>query len=239
MGSFSVLTGAFAAVHWSVVSIVGEEALSALYSFHVTLQAPRAAIADAMHEGGVEPIELALVGQQVQFRVDDHGIHRYGIVAAVRLEGTYDRGGEAHSRVMVEVVPRAWLLTQRRNSRIFQHWYVHQIVSQVLADSGVNHRWDLSRTYRKRVYCTQYDETDYEFVTRILAEEGIFFFFEHHATFGGGPTPQYLTDPSTLSSIAGALAGVGALGTGVGGLADNKGMDIMNVAGHGADMIGS
>ena len=218
MDSFSVRSGAFESVRWTVLSIVGEEAVSELYSFTLHLLARRSELEGAASGGEVEPIELLLVGQTVSFRIDEGGIERFGIVAKARIEAPVERNGEALSRVRVEVVPRAWLLTQRRNSRIFQGLYVHQIVSRVFAESGVKHRWSLTKTYPKRIYCTQYDETDYEFVTRLLAEEGILFFFDHDPRFAGGPTPTTPVPEATTAETASKVLGaIGTVGREVGG----------------------
>jgi type VI secretion system secreted protein VgrG len=213
-----VKSGLFVHVPWIVLSIVGEEAISELSSFTIHLLVLRSAIEGAAHDAHVEPIELLLVGQAVSFHLDEDGIERFGLVATARIEAPVERNAEQFSRVRVEVVPRAWLLTQRRNSRIFQGLYVHQIVSAVLFESKIRHRWKLVNLYPKRVYCTQYDETDYEFVTRLLAEEGILFFFNHEHNFEGGPVPTNpVPDPSgwdTASKVAGAI---GTVASGIGG----------------------
>jgi len=70
-----------------------------------------------------------------------------------------------------------WLMRRRRASRIFQDQTLQAIVSTVLS------RWTFPvAAALARIsgagYCVQYQETDYAFVTRLLAEEGIFFFFE-------------------------------------------------------------
>ena len=225
MDSFHVRSGAFESVPWTVLSIVGEEALSELYAFTLHVLARHADLEAASH-GGAEPIELELVGQSVDFRMREHGIDRYGLVASARALAPVERGGVLYARVRLEIVPRAWLLTQRRNTRIFQHLYVHQIVSKVLFESGVNHRWNLGHTYPKRVYCTQYDETDFEFVTRLLAEEGILFFFEHHADFIGGPPPANAPPKPSAWDVFSAVAGdVSGVAGAYGGLADTKETD--------------
>jgi type VI secretion system secreted protein VgrG len=165
---------------FTVVSMTGEEAVSELFAFDfVVLVAP-----DHLHaaddEGGVE---RALLMHDVSFRVGPGGNLRYGIVSEVDLEGSFSFDERVFARLRVRVQPRAWLLTQRRNSRIFQHKYVHEIVSAVLFESGVRHRWDLQNTYPRRIYCTQYEETDYDFVRRLFAEEGILFYFEFQRGF--------------------------------------------------------
>jgi type VI secretion system secreted protein VgrG len=232
MDSFSVKSGVFGQVQWTVLSIVGEEALSELSSFTIHLLAPRGEIERAAHDAKVEPIELLLVGQTISFHLDEDGIERFGLVATARIEAPVERNAEQWSRVRVEVVPRAWLLTQRRNSRIFQGLYVHQIVSYVLSESGVRHHWKLGNVYPKRVYCTQYDETDYDFVTRLLAEEGILFFFNHQQDFAGGLTPTNpVPEPTTAETVAKAFGAVGTVASGIGGA-------LPGLAGSAASMIG-
>lgn len=235
MSVFEVTSGPFDEVPWTLISIVGEEAVNQLFSFTIHALATRADLEAAARASGVEPIELSLAGQSVRFRITDAGILRYGIIAAAAILEAVDRGGVLCSRVRLEIVPRAWLLTQRRQSRIFQHRYVHQIVSQVLAESGVMHKWSLGNTYRKRVYCTQYDETDYAFVTRLLAEEGIVFFFSHEQSFTGGMTPEYGDDLSkfekAVSTGIDIANAIGKVGVGVGEGSDNKWL-------QGADMLG-
>lgn len=76
--------------------------------------------------------------------------------------------------------PWLWLLTQTANCRIFQHLDAPAIVAQVFRDHGfTDYEVRLSRTYPPREYCVQYRETDFQFVSRLLEEEGIYYFFEH------------------------------------------------------------
>lgn len=193
MDTFAPLTGPLASVEapdgppWRVFLASGEEAISKLYSFSLAVGIRRGEVEAELPGAEIESVERALLGAHVQFRVGEGGIERYGIVAAVHDEGPEIVDRARYVRIRVEVVPRAWLLRHRRNSRIFQGKYVHEIVSEVLAEGGVAHRWNLQATYPKRIYCTQYDETDFDFVTRLLAEEGILFFFEHAAEFAAAP----------------------------------------------------
>jgi type VI secretion system secreted protein VgrG len=61
------------------------------------------------------------------------------------------------------------------------------MVDAVLAPHGVQRRWELTRGLPKRAYCVQYHETDLAFVLRMLAEEGIFFRFDHPEVDGASP----------------------------------------------------
>lgn len=75
------------------------------------------------------------------------------------------------------LVPQAWLLTQRHQSRIFQQISVFDVLRKVL--EGLKVTWKLQGTYKPRNYCVQYRESDWDFASRLMEEEGIFYFFEH------------------------------------------------------------
>ena len=81
-----------------------------------------------------------------------------------------------------EVVPAVFRLSLRKNSRIFQSMQTQDIVSQLLEESGMTsdrYRFVLQDEKRMRGFCVQYQENDLEFISRLLEEEGIFYFFEH------------------------------------------------------------
>ena len=81
------------------------------------------------------------------------------------------------------VRPWLWYLTRTADCRIFQDMNVKEIVEKVFADHGAiaNFEFKLDRSYRTRVYCVQYRETDFNFVARLLEDEGIYWYFEHSA----------------------------------------------------------
>jgi type VI secretion system secreted protein VgrG len=76
-----------------------------------------------------------------------------------------------------ELVPKVWLLTRRVQSRIFQQKSVPDILKEVL--KGFECDFQLRSQYEHREYCVQYRETDFNFASRLMEEEGIFYFFEH------------------------------------------------------------
>jgi len=81
-----------------------------------------------------------------------------------------------------EIVPWLWFLSLSRESRIYQNLSVPEIVEQVFRDRGqADFELRLVKSYPPREYCVQYRETHLDFVSRLLAEEGIFYFFEHSA----------------------------------------------------------
>ncbi|MDP1861337.1 MAG: type VI secretion system tip protein TssI/VgrG [Gemmatimonadaceae bacterium] len=79
-----------------------------------------------------------------------------------------------------EVVPWLWFLSLAYDCRIFQHKSVPQIAEAVFKEAGfTDFAVRCSASYQPREYCVQYRESDLAFVSRLLEEEGIFFFFEH------------------------------------------------------------
>ncbi len=80
------------------------------------------------------------------------------------------------------LVPLVWRLLHRRTSRIFQQLSTPDILRKVLGDAGVpadRVALHLTRSYKPRDYCVQYRESDLAFLSRLMEEEGIFYFFEH------------------------------------------------------------
>ena len=90
--------------------------------------------------------------------------------------------GKRFTSYQITLRPKIWLLGMRSGLRIFQDKSTQQIVTQVLKDAGIADgqvRWQVQSASAAREYCVQYRETDLEFVSRLLAEEGLFYFFEH------------------------------------------------------------
>jgi type VI secretion system secreted protein VgrG len=76
------------------------------------------------------------------------------------------------------IVPRLWLLTQRRNNRIFQHQKLTDILTDLLGEWGIAPVTKYSQAYLKHEYVVQYGETDYAFFCRLCERAGITFYFE-------------------------------------------------------------
>ena len=86
-------------------------------------------------------------------------------------------------RYTATVVPWFWFLNKRKNCRIYQNKSVVDIIKAVIADSGFSdYKFQVTATYPAREYCVQYNETDYDFINRLLQEEGISFYFTHTAS---------------------------------------------------------
>ncbi len=78
------------------------------------------------------------------------------------------------------LVPWLWMLTRTSDCRIFQEMTVPDILEKIFKDQGFSdYKIKLQGSFAKREYCVQYRETDFNFVSRLMEEEGIYYFFEH------------------------------------------------------------
>jgi type VI secretion system secreted protein VgrG len=84
---------------------------------------------------------------------------------------------EAFTHYRMEIVPKFWLLTKKAQSRIFQQMTVPDILKEVL--KGLDVTYEIQGTFAPREYCAQYRETDFNFASRLMEEEGIYYFFRH------------------------------------------------------------
>ena len=76
--------------------------------------------------------------------------------------------------------PWLWWLTLSSNNRVFQNLTAQEIVEKVFKDGGfTDYKFQLKSKPAKREYCLQYKESDFNFVSRLLEQEGIFWFFTH------------------------------------------------------------
>ena len=91
-------------------------------------------------------------------------------------------GGSQQDLHYYELVlrPWLWLLTLTSNSRIFRNKSPVDIIKQVFSDRGFSDYLDETKTTKPKLsYCVQYRETDFNFVSRLMEEQGIYYFFEH------------------------------------------------------------
>lgn len=80
------------------------------------------------------------------------------------------------------LVPWLWFLTRTSDCRIFQEMTVPDIITKVFNDFGFkDYKNKLQGSFEKREYCVQYRETAFNFVSRLMEEEGIYYYFEHTA----------------------------------------------------------
>jgi len=120
-----------------------------------------------------------VVGQDMTVRLEvQDGSDRYfnGFCSEFSQTGRLGR------YVTYEAVLRPWLwfLTRTADCRIFQEMTVPDIIKDVFREHGFSDfEESLSATYRTWEYCVQYRETDFNFVSRLMEQEGIYYFFKH------------------------------------------------------------
>ncbi|HEY2731003.1 MAG TPA: type VI secretion system tip protein TssI/VgrG [Polyangia bacterium] len=84
-----------------------------------------------------------------------------------------------YTRYHVTLQPWLWLLSYTTNCRIFQGKSVPDIIKEVFRDAGFSDFKEVLGHYDKREFCVQYNESDFDFVNRLMEDEGIYYFFEH------------------------------------------------------------
>lgn len=153
-------------------SFTGSESLSQLFEFRLSLLSEMSS---------VDPAEI--VGKDVAIMVNgDDGPQRtfHGFVRRFASGGLADGGG--FRRYEAVLVPWMWFLTKRSNCRIFQEKSVVEVIEAVFEDAGfADYVVSTSGTYPPLEYCVQYRESDFDFVSRLMEEVGIFYFFRFDA----------------------------------------------------------
>jgi type VI secretion system secreted protein VgrG len=150
--------------------LVGEEALSEPFRFELTVRAKRDDIASA-----------ELVGHKVSFtleRADGSRRPWSGHVERVVAGAAIAKGQRYYH---LEVRPWLWQLTHKTDCRIFQDKSTLDILEEIFGEFGFRD-YDFSgvlNTPPKRDYCVQYRESSFAFVSRLLEEDGIFYYFAH------------------------------------------------------------
>lgn len=131
----------------------------------------------------------------------------HGIVCETQCIDT----GTRFTRYSAKVVPLAWFLKYRKGCRIFQNLSVPAIITQVFNEAGliadIHYQWATDRHYPKREFCTQYNETEWQFITRLMAEEGIHFHYQHSADkhlmiLGDSKTALSFIEPEAIVSFS-------------------------------------
>lgn len=147
----------------------GTEMISRLYHFDLELVSDDASVDFK-----------AVIGQEATLLIRAENNDRYvnGIICR------FEQGaiGKRFTRYYAELVPRQWMLLQRINTRIFQDKSVLEIIELVMTDAGLpTDSWRKVNlgNYKPREYCVQYAESDWAFLSRLMEEEGIFYFYAH------------------------------------------------------------
>lgn len=155
-----------------VASFSGAEGISRLFSFDVELLSENNNIDFSQIIGKAVTINLRLA--------DGSDRYFHGIVS--RFSQYARKGGTAMhlSTYRTTLVPWTWLLTRTTDSRIFQNMSVPEIIEKIFKEKSFSDfSMEVQETHDKRVYCVQYRETDFNFISRLMEDEGIYYYFTH------------------------------------------------------------
>jgi len=162
----------------------GHEAMSQLFTFQIDMIAENETTVDFDK----------LLGKTVSFGVsqgedqEQEPRHFHGIVVEIAQGGRDTEFTDYH----MTVAPEIWKLSRKIQSRIFQHLTVPDILKKVL--TGFDVSYDIQGTFEPRNYCVQYRESDFDFISRLMEEEGIYYFFkfpdkgQHKLVLGNKPS---------------------------------------------------
>ncbi|KOC88888.1 type VI secretion system Vgr family protein [Winslowiella iniecta] len=150
--------------------LTGSEQLSGLYCFEVELLS-------ASNDIDIK----SLLGQAMTVALNTHKeTPRYlnGCVTQITLVGR-ETTGERYYVWLAVLRPALWYLTQNRDFRIWQEKSVPEIITELLAEHHIPFDNQLSWRYRRWNYCVQYQESDFDFISRLMEHEGIYYYFHH------------------------------------------------------------
>lgn len=165
-------------LHWNgavasdflLLSVSGQETISTPFCYELRS-------VTALDEEGI----AALHGKTVSCQIGD-GLHNrprrylHGVVTHIQ------RGRDANDQAVCtfRLEPAFALLTSGRATRVWQNIAVPDLVRKLLSEHKISQvSLQLRNTYQKREYCIQYRESDFDFISRLLEEEGIGYFFKH------------------------------------------------------------
>jgi type VI secretion system secreted protein VgrG len=160
---------------FSVVGFSGSEGISQLYHYELDLVAdPARSIAFDQVLGQLVKIELPL----------PFGSRRIIGVLSRFTEKPRDKN---HAYFQAEVVPSLWIGTKIAWCAVLQDLDVVEILKAVFGSwpaFGLNDVYQIQGQYPKRPLCVQYRETDFHFISRLMEEEGIYYYFDHDTDWG-------------------------------------------------------
>lgn len=149
-------------------SIQGEERISGLFQYHLEMVSQQNDLDFSKIVGKAVTVTFTLsTGDKA---------YRHGIVGRFVQSGKSAR----FTSYSATLYPWLWLMSMNSDCKIFQNMTVPDIIKKVFSDLGFSDLKDsLTGSYTAREYCVQYMETSFAFVSRLMEEEGIFYFFTH------------------------------------------------------------
>lgn len=161
-----------------------------------------------VHEGLSKLTEMSaeLYSEEKKFELKDLLGQTLGVEVETQKGSTRKFSGvivsaEEHAleggmrQVVVETRPWLWMLTRVYDNRIFQEKTAVQIIEEVINENTAkSFKKTLSGSYSVREYCVQYRESNYDFICRLMEEEGLYFYFDHDDDVSEGSGKMVLVD---------------------------------------------
>ncbi|MBD3420115.1 MAG: type VI secretion system tip protein VgrG [Chitinivibrionales bacterium] len=203
-GQFFFFCSGQATGTFEVMNFNGRDAISTPYHFDITL---------ISKQEEIKPEDI--VNKQASlFIYRDEEFYPYsGIVTEFLF---VDRNTD-YCVYNVKLAPRLWMCQLNKHTRVFQKMTVVDIIKQVLDDVGLSDYYDVQTgaSYSERDYVVQYQESDLNFISRLMEEYGIWYFFKESTLIrdemsGGEPSAEklviadapaafeYIPDPSAI-----------------------------------------
>jgi type VI secretion system secreted protein VgrG len=149
-----------------ITSLSGSEYISGLFEYELELYSDN-------HQ--ISPDKI--VGKSATVTIqNDHKRCFNGFISSFTFG---EVGPHNYRRYRMTMVPWLWFLTRTQNCRIFQEKNTKQIVTEVFNELGFSDFEFKASGGKPREYCVQYHESDFQFVSRLLEEEGIAYYFKH------------------------------------------------------------
>ncbi|RZI80324.1 MAG: type VI secretion system tip protein VgrG [Rubrivivax sp.] len=150
-------------------SMSATESLGQLFEFNVSALS---------EDKGIDPDDLLGKPVTIKLELPEGGPREFsGIVTRFGQVGFVGRLNE----YTLVISPWLWLLTRTHDCRVFQNKSVPDILKQIFEKHSSDFTVQLSGSYSPRNYCVQYRESDFNFVSRLMEQEGIYYFFKHEA----------------------------------------------------------
>jgi type VI secretion system secreted protein VgrG len=153
-------------------SLRGREAISELFEFHMVF---------ASKDNALDSEKA--IGSKINVAIKSDSQERYidGIVSEFSQGATETENDIFLTEYSAVIRPSLWLLDLDKNYLMFQNKTAIDIIKKVLQDCGIKDLDDKTKSCGRvqREYCVQYGESSFNFVSRLMEEEGIFYFFNH------------------------------------------------------------
>jgi type VI secretion system secreted protein VgrG len=155
-----------------VLGMTGFEHLGQMFEYTVELAGSLGTL------GKPDEVDLhKLVGTVAKLKMAIGEEERFFHAYVTRAKRGEKRG--RYPTFQITLQPWLWFSTQTRNSRVFQEKTVKEVLTEVLQPYSTDTDWKLTSTYDKLDYCVQHNESDFNFVSRLMEEVGIYYYFEH------------------------------------------------------------